>query len=298
MRSLAKTSKGIITSWNRGAERIFGYLAEEIIGKPVTTLIPPELHNEEPAILERIRRGERIEHYQTIRIRKDQSRIDISLTISPVRDVGGKIIGASKIARDITEQKRSEAQIAILAREAEHRAKNLLTTVQATVHLTQADTLEGFKRAIVGRIQALANVNSLFVQSRWKGAELRSLVTQELAPYCENEGTRVQIAGPDLLLEPSTAQTMAIILHELATNAAKFGALSTLEGHVQIEWSRSLDQLLILRWIETDGPLVKPPTHYGFGTRVMENMIRGQLKGEMCFDWRPEGLACEVAIPA
>jgi two-component sensor histidine kinase len=108
----------------------------------------------------------------------------------------------------------------------------------------------------------------------------------------------VQIAGPDLLLEPSTAQTMAIILHELATNAAKFGALSTLEGHVQIEWSRSLDQLLILRWIETDGPLVKPPTHYGFGTRVMENMIRGQLKVEMCFDWRPEGLACEVAIPA
>jgi two-component sensor histidine kinase len=233
-------------------------------------------------------------------MRKDGGWIDISLTISPMRDAGGKIIGASKIARDITEQKRSEAQIAILAREAEHRAKNLLTTVQATVHLTQADTLEGFKHAIAGRIQALANVNSLFVQSRWKGAELRSLVTQELAPYYENEGTRVQIAGPDLLLEPSTAQTIAIILHELATNAAKFGALSTLEGRVQIEWSRSLDQLLILRWIETDGPLVKPPTHYdyGFGTRVMENMIRGQLKGEMCFDWRPEGLACEVAIPA
>ena len=295
---VSKDLNGIITSWNRGAERIFGYLAEDIIGKPVTTLIPPELHNEEPAILERIRRGERIDHYQTIRMRKDGGRIDISLTISPMRDAGGKIIGASKIARDITEQKRSAAQIAILAREAEHRAKNLLTTVQATVHLTQADTLEGFKRAIAGRIQALANVNSLFVQSRWKGAELQSLVTQELAPYCENEGTRVQIAGPDLLLEPSTAQTIAIILHELATNGAKFGALSTLEGRVQIEWSRSLNQLLILRWIETDGPLVKPPTHYGFGTRVMENMVRGQLKGEMCFDWRPEGLACEVAIPA
>jgi HWE histidine kinase len=134
-------------------------------------------------------------------MRKDGGWIDISLTISPMRDAGGKIIGASKIARDITEQKRSEAQIAILAREAEHRAKNLLTTVQATVHLTQADTLEGFKHAIAGRIQALANVNSLFVQSRWKGAELRSLVTQELAPYYENEGTRVQIAGPDLLLD-------------------------------------------------------------------------------------------------
>jgi PAS domain S-box-containing protein len=231
---VSKDLKGIITSWNRGAERIFGYLAEDIIGKPVTTLIPPELHNEEPAILERIRRGEiSIIIRQLVCVRMEVGSI-ISLTISPMRDAGGKIIGASKIARDITEQKRSEAQIAILAREAEHRAKNLLTTVQATVHLTQADTLEGFKRAIAGRIQALANVNSLFVQSRWKGAELRSLVTQELAPYCENEGTRVQIAGPDLLLEPSTAQTIAIILHELATNAAKFGALSTLEGRIQI----------------------------------------------------------------
>src|SRR4029078_11976580 len=120
---ISKDLNGIITSWNRGAERIFGYLAEDIIGKPVTTLIPPELHNEEPAILERIRRGERIDHYQTIRMRKDGGRIDISLTISPMRDAGGKIIGASKIARDVTEQKRSEAQIAILAREAEHRAK-------------------------------------------------------------------------------------------------------------------------------------------------------------------------------
>jgi two-component sensor histidine kinase len=88
------------------------------------------------------------------------------------------------------------------------------------------------------------------------------------------------------------------MLHELATNAAKFGALSKPEGRVQIEWSRSSDRLLILSWTETDGPLVKPPSRHGFGTRVMEDMIRGQLKGEMCFDWRAEGLACEIAISA
>ena len=93
------------------------------------------------------------------------------------------------------------------------------------------------------------------------------------------------------------AQTIAIVVHELATNAAKFGALSMPEGRIQIEWSRTSDRLLILRWIETDGPLITPPTRHGFGTRVMENMIRGQLKGEMCFDWRPEGLACEIVIP-
>lgn len=295
---LSKDLNGIITSWNQGAERIFGYLAEEMIGKPVTTLIPQELRNEEPAILERIRRGERVDHFQTIRVGKHGNRVEVSLTISPVRNADGKVVGASKIARNITEQKRSETQIAILAREAEHRSKNLLATVQATVHLTQADTVQGFKHAIEGRIQALANVNALFAQSRWKGAELRSLIKQELAPYEDNQETRVQLAGSDLLLEPGIAQTIAIVLHELATNAAKFGALSTPEGRVHIEWSRTSDRLFILRWMETNGPLVNPPTRYGFGTHVMETMIRGQLKGEVCFEWRSEGLVCEVALPA
>ena len=295
---LSKDLNGIITSWNRGAEILFGYPAEEIIGKPVTTLIPPDLQNEEPAILERIRRGERVEHYQTVRVGKHGDRIDVSLTVSPVRNEDGKIVGASKIVRDITEQRRSESQIAILAREAEHRSKNILATVQATVNLTQADTPEGLKRAIEGRIQALANVNALVVQSRWTGAELRTLVTQELAPYIESETSRVELSGPALLLDPATAQTIAIVLHELATNAAKFGALSVPQGLLKIEWSRPADRLLILRWIENDGPPVNSPTRYGFGTRVLENMICRQLKGEICFDWRPEGLACELAIPA
>ena len=167
---ISKDLNGVITSWNNGAERIFGYTAEEVVGKPITILIPPDRQEEEPAILERIRRGERVEHYETVRMRKHGSRVDISLTISPVKNAEGKIIGASKIARDITERKHSEAQIAILAREAEHRAKNVLATVQATVHLTQSDTPEGLKQAIEGRIQALANVHRLFVKSRWQGA--------------------------------------------------------------------------------------------------------------------------------
>jgi PAS domain S-box-containing protein len=149
-----------------GGAAFFGYSAEEAIGKPVTILIPPDLQNEEPRILERIRRGERIAHYETIRTRKDGRSIDISLTISPVKNSLGKIIAASKIARDITDQKRSAAQLAILAREAEHRTKNILTTVQAAVSLTKADTIADFKAAIEGRIQALANVTRLFVESR------------------------------------------------------------------------------------------------------------------------------------
>jgi PAS domain S-box-containing protein len=295
---ITKNLDSIITSWNTGAEQLFGYTAEEAVGKPVTILIPPDRHDEELAILARIRRGERIDHYETVRIRKHGSRIDISLTVSPIKNAEGKIIGASKIARDITERKASEAQITTLAREAEHRAKNVLATVQATVHLTHADTPDGVKNAIMGRIQALANVHSLFVQSRWTGADIHSLVTQELSPYCRDGETRTRIDGPNLLLETNAAQSMAIALHELATNAAKYGALSVPQGRVQVEWSRAADGRLVLRWIESDGPLVTLPMRQGFGTRVMESLIRGQLKGEMRFDWRTEGLVCEIVLPA
>ena len=294
---VSKDLNGSIMSWNNGAERIFGYMAEEVIGKPITILIPPDRKDEEPRIIERIQRGERVDHYETVRMRKDGSRIDISLTISPVKNVHGRIIGASKIARDITERKRSEAQIAMLAREAEHRAKNVLATVQATVHLSHSDTPEGLKQAIEGRIKALANVHRLFVDTRWTGAELHSLVKEELAGYCRDGEGRAHIDGPSLVLRPEIAQAVAVALHELATNAAKHGALSVAEGHVQVEWSRGSDRRLLIRWTETGGPPVKPPTRQGFGTRLMDGIIRGQLNGEMRFDWYAEGFACEIVLP-
>jgi two-component sensor histidine kinase len=170
--------------------------------------------------------------------------------------------------------------------------------VQATVHLSRSDTPEGLKHTIEGRIQALANVHRLFVESRWAGAELHSLVKEELAAYCRDGERRARIDGPKLMMRPDVAQAVAVALHELATNAAKYGALSIAEGHVRVEWLRASDGRLILRWTETGGPPGKPPTHQGFGTRVMDSMIRGQLKGDMHFDWRPEGLACEIVLPA
>ena len=171
---ISKNLDGIITSWNRGAERVFGYTADEAIGQPITIVIPQNRQDEERKILTRIRRGERIEHFETVRQRKHGSLIVVSLTVSPVKNAEGKIVGASKSARDITEQKRAQEQIATLAREAEHRSKNLLATVQSTVSLSQSDTPEGLKQAIEGRILALANVHSLFVETRWIGAELSS----------------------------------------------------------------------------------------------------------------------------
>jgi PAS domain S-box-containing protein len=294
---ITKDLDGIIKSWNKGAERIFGYTAEEAVGQPITILTPPERLDEEPTILGRIRRGERTDHYETIRQRKDGSLINISLTVSPVRDAQGKIIGASKIARDITDRKRNDEHIATLAREAEHRAKNILAAVQATVNLSQSKTPDDLKRVIGGRIQALSNVHTLFVESRWKGAEITTLARRELAPYVQDNDARVHIDGSELLLEPNIAQTIAVILHELATNAAKYGALSVAMGRVEVKWSVVAGDHLILTWTEQGGPAVSRPTRQGFGTRVMERMIRDQHKGDLRLDWSAEGLVCAIILP-
>ena len=154
-----------------------------------------------------------------------------------------------------------------------------------------------FKRAIEGRIQALANVHSLFVKSRWIGAELSTIAKQELTPYTQNNESRVSIDGPEVLLEPNSAQAIAVTLHELATNAAKYGALSATQGQIEVKWSHTADGRLILLWTETGGPPVKTPTRQGFGGKVIEGMIE-QLKGQTRFDWHPEGLVCEITLQA
>jgi PAS domain S-box-containing protein len=292
---VSKNLDGIIANWNRGAERIFGYTSEEAIGQPITMVIPADRQSEEREILTRIRRGERIDHYETVRRRKDGSLIVVSLSVSPVRNAEGQIIGASKIARDITEQKQSQEQIATLAREAEHRSKNLLATVQATVRLSQSETPNGLKQAIEGRIQSLANVHSLFVNTHWIGADLSTIATQELAPYSEKNQRRVRIDGPPVLLEPDVAQVVVIILHELATNAAKYGALAVPGGQVELKWSHDADRLLHLCWTESSGPKVQEPTHKGFGGRIIEQMIV-QRSGKSHFDWCADGLVCEITL--
>ncbi len=292
---ISKNLDGIITSWNSGAERVFGYTAEEAIGQPITIVIPKDRQDEERVILTRIRRGERINHFETVRQRKHGSFIFVSLTVSPVKNTDGKIVGASKIARDITEQKRSQEQIATLAREAEHRSKNVLASVQAAVNLSNSDTPEGLKQAIEGRIQAIANVHSLFVATRWIGADLFTIAKQELAPYSEKDEGRVHIDGPPILLEPNAAQTIAVTVHELSTNSAKYGSLSKPKGQIELKWVHEADGQLIIRWREMGGPTVQIPSRRGFGSRVIERMIR-QLKGNAHFDWRPEGLVCEISL--
>jgi PAS domain S-box-containing protein len=286
---------GIILWANRTEMDMLGFTREEYIGRHIA-----EFHADQPvieSILQRLTDRETL-HNCEARLRCKDGSIRNVLINSNVLWDGDKFVHTRCFTRDVTERKQREAQIAILAREAEHRAKNVLATVQATVHLTQSDTAEGLKHAIEGRIQALANVHRLFVESRWTGAEIQSLVKDELEAYSQDTETRVHIDGPKILLEPNAAQAIAVTLHELATNAVKYGALSVSDGRVQVEWSRERNGRIVLRWTDKGGPPVKPPTRNGFGTRVIEGMIRGQLKGEMRFDWRAEGLACEIVMPA
>jgi two-component sensor histidine kinase len=220
----------------------------------------------------------------------------VSLTVSPIKDAHGNIVGASKVARDITEQRRNQERIGVLAREAEHRSKNILANVQAIVNLSQSDSSESLKEVISGRIQAMANVHSLFVETRWKGAEVSAIAKQELAPYLDEHDTRVRMEGLQTMLEPTAAQAVAVVLHELATNASKYGALSNANGRIELTWSRSEDGQLALRWTELDGPIVTAPEGKGFGSHLIEGTI-SQLGGKARFDWRSEGLICEIAVP-
>jgi PAS domain S-box-containing protein len=541
---VSKNLDGVVTSWNNSAQRIFGYLAEEAIGKPITIIIPPERHREEDMILGRIRRGERVDHFETVRQRKDGVLVDISLTISPVRDPEGTIVGASKIARDITERKRSEARIAALAREARqqadlldqsqdailawkigggitywnrgaeelygytskeavgrvshellrtrsnvpdqeretqtaetgswygelthtrrdgreivvesrhvrvsydgdlyaletnrditarkraeeelrkseerfsssilhspmptilfddqeqilaisqswleaaggisaaelqrmkdwtiraygersdeilelirgiiatepeartdeqmiltrrgdkrvwnfvtsslgtksdgrrlfvsvaqdvtdqkayeerihllmrearHRTKNILGLVQAIARQTATGDAQEFVSRFTERIQALAANQDLLVQHEWQQIDVRDLVQVQLGHFADLIGTRINFEGPKLHLNAAAAQAIGLALHELATNAGKYGALSTDAGLVDVSWQLD-DDIFMMSWIERRGPPVRPPERRGFGSTVMESLVKQTLNGEVQLNYASSGL--------
>ena len=292
---VSKNLDGIITSWNRGAERVFGYMAEEVIGKSVTILIPPDRMNEERDIIERLRRGERVDHYDTIRCRKNGSLIDVSLTISPVKDADGRIIGASKIARDITEGKRAQEQQKLLLNEMKHRIKNSLATVQAIATQT-LNQHPNERDALIARLHALDRAHDLLTSETWQGASLRAIVIQALKPFQEQHHERIAIEGPaDVWLDSTKSIVVAMALHELATNATKYGALSNGSGRVSVTLERCQSNRAKLVWQESGGPEVSSPKHQGFGSHLIERAFCGQLgRAQTLFD--RQGLSCILEI--
>ncbi|MBJ6124834.1 PAS domain S-box protein [Microvirga splendida] len=297
---ISKNLDGIITSWNQSAERLFGYRAEEVIGQPVTILIPEGRQDEEPRILERLRRGERVDHYETVRRRKDGSPVEISLTISPVRNQHGRIIGASKIARDITERKRLEEQLLLVNRELHHRVKNTLATVQAVVASTarRAQTIAEFQQAVTERITSLAKTHTLLIEKEQDGASIKDILTSELAPYDDGTGRRVRLAGPDVPLPSEIAVAFGMAVHELTTNAAKYGAFSLPSGRIEVTWDLEAmagGRRLTLGWQERDGPAVEEPTRQGFGSVLLQRALGRQLGGEVEATFARDGLQVRIS---
>ena len=298
---VSKDLDGIIKSWNLGAERLFGYAAKEIIGKSIMTLVPPGRHDEERDILDRIRRDEHIQHYETVRQRKDGSQVWVSLTISPLRNANGVVVGASKIARDMTERRRADAHRKILIGELNHRVKNTLAVVQsiASQTLGHASTMEEARAAFGARLINLANAHDVLTRESWAGASLREIVGDAVKPY-SGDGSRFEVDGPNVQLSPSAALAISMALHELSTNAAKYGALSAEKGHVRVLWSIDVEEenrRLILRWEESGGPEVIPPKQKGFGSRLIERALASELGGEVRVQYEPAGLVCTINAP-
>lgn len=284
---LSKDLNGVIQSWNRGAERIFGYTAEEVIGKPVTILMPPDRRDEGSAILERIKRGERIEHFETVRRCKDGSLLDISLTISPITDVRGCIVGASKIARDISDRKRAEEQQTLLLREAMHRVKNTLATVQALATQSLRHVPERDREVFMARLQTLAAAHDLLNNGNWDRAPLHAVVNRALSAF---DTKRFRISGPEVWLTASNSLTLTLALHEMATNAAKYGALSNSTGTISLDWKMlDMDEgpRVNMSWCETGGPPASPPSSKGFGSRLIEYTL-----SEVEAEYGPQGFRC------
>jgi PAS domain S-box-containing protein len=210
-------------------------------------------------------------------------------------DSHGVLVRLSGVSADITERKEAENKQALLAREVDHRAKNALAVVQAIVRLARRDDIQEFIVGVEGRINALAQTHELLSRSRWEGADVQRLVEEELAPYQGEKPRRVSTLGPPVMVSPESAQTVAIALHELATNAAKYGALSSPEGRVDVSWS-SFEGKLALSWKESGGPKVAPPTTKGFGTKIITASLADPRRGRVTFDWRPDGLICAIEL--
>jgi PAS domain S-box-containing protein len=457
---ISEDLNGIIATWNEGAEKLFGYEADEVIGQPITILFPAELLNEEELILARIKRGERIEHYETVRQRKDGTPIQISLTVSPIRDTDGQVVGASKISRDISLRKRyEESQTALydftdrllraestddiyeaaldaiiralgcerasilrfndskvmkfvawrglsdgyrqaveghspwthdttdplpifvsdieaaeldtslkvtikaegiaalafiplttkrglvgkfmtyyaaphnfteaenkvavtiarqlgfslermraederqsaeeakelLLNESRHRIKNTLAMVQAIAGQTLRHTKGNELKSYLARLHALGEAHDLLTTQNWTQARLRDVVERALKPFESRQQNCIVAKGPSVWVPANTSLTLTLCLHELATNAVKYGALSNGRGQVRVSWEVADEgdkRRLRLTWLETGGPPVKAPKRNGFGSLL----IQSSGEGETCLDFRRDGLRCLLEL--
>jgi PAS domain S-box-containing protein len=277
--------------------RIVGYSPEELVSKSVQDITHPDDLELSLAEAERLRSG-KADGYEIEKryVRKDGKPVWVHITGTAVRRNDGLVDHFVAVIQDISERKRAEEQVHLLLREMNHRGKNLLSLVQAVARQTAVSDSEHFIDRFTDRIQAIAASQDLLVRTSWKGVDVDDLVCAQLAHFSDLIGYRISVHGPKLRLSGAAAQAIGMALHELATNASKYGALSTGKGHVDIAWCAD-DNLFKMNWTERNGPPVRPPERRGFGTTVMESMAKQAVDGAVQLEYDTAGVVWRLTCP-
>jgi PAS domain S-box-containing protein len=287
--------EGRITYYNRacvdlaGRRPVLGHDRWSVAWKLFTAEGVPLPHSESPTALT-LRERRAIRGMELIAERPDGTRCNICPHPTPLCDPAGDCLGAVTMLVDITEQKLEHERALLLAREVDHRSTNLLTIVQSLIRLTKGKTIEDYREAIESRLTALASANRLAAAARWQNVTLDSLVEVELGPFADRQ---VRVQGPGIELSPQSAQSLGMLIHELCTNAVKYGALSSEAGRVEIGWAVDDNQILKFEWREHCARPVIEPVRKNIGNAVMLGAVR-QLRGEIFREWRKEGLRCTL----
>ncbi|MGI4946929.1 MAG: sensor histidine kinase, partial [Janthinobacterium lividum] len=298
---IAHSLDGLVTSWNDGARRLLGASTREAVGQPMPALVRDALPWDWADMLRKLQHGEQLPLFECAGTTKNGELIEVSVTVSPILEGSGRIAGVSLVARDISARRMAEQKAALLLGELDHRVKNILAIVSAVISQTlkTTPTPEAFATEVNGRVQAIAKAHSLLTQSGHGEVSLRAILRIELAPYDRGTGN-VSVTGQDVALTPKAGLALAMAVHELASNAAKYGALSITSGRLTIAWDilpGAGAPALTLTWTETGGPAVSPPTRRGFGTTLIERALTHEIDAEVSREFLAGGLLCTIAVP-
>jgi two-component sensor histidine kinase len=277
-----------------------GVAPETLLGKTDADLLPPEAAAAIMAAKRKVMQTGEAEELES-NFELFGKKRSFYLLIEALRDERNEIVGATSVAVDISERKANEDQLRLLLRELTHRCKNLLAVIHAIARQTASRTrsVEDFLDRFSARLAAMGASHDLLIADDWQGASLRMLVEQQLGEHAERFGEQIAIDGEDVMLKPEAVQNLGLALHELATNAQKYGSLSEPDGKVSISWNFCEDaSKLKLVWQERGGPKVKPPERSGFGRAMIENVVSRALEGEVELSFPPKGVRCVIEIPA
>lgn len=296
--------EGRVLVFNQAAEQSFGYSADEVLGQPVEMLLPEMLRTEHALHVRRFAAGDGsgrlMGHRREVQGRRKNGEVFPAEAMVSRQVIDGRTI-LTVVHRDITERKQAEDLREAVVHEQDHRMKNLLSVVNSLISLSAASALNvsEFKASLVRRLHALAATQDALRLKGQQSTSLRDLFLAELDQYRTGEGTNLTIEGPAVSVGPRAAQILALAVHELATNSAKYGALRKVGGHVTLTstyWGEREDKLVI-QWRETGGPRVKPPRRKGFGTDFIQNVAGRALRADVAIDYLPEGLVCRMTLP-